>query len=62
MYIYFGTIVQLIQYIGVVEWVFHGMVGVALLILRKRNINTHKPSKVRFNAFKYYLSKNKEYN
>ena len=62
MYIYFGTIIQLIQYAGVVEWFFHGMVGVALLILRKRNINIHKPSKVCFDALYIIYVENRAYN
>ena len=46
VYIYMGSIGELIRYTGVVNWFFKGMVGVGLLILRVRAKDMPRPYKV----------------
>lgn len=46
LYVYMGTIVELIQYTGVVVWAFHGMVGIGLLVLRIKQPQLSRPYKV----------------
>lgn len=46
LYIFMGTIGELIAFTSSIQWLFHGMVGVGLLILRVTKKDVHRDFKV----------------
>ena len=45
-YLFMGTVIDLIHYTGVVVWMFHFLVAIALFILRRRWRDIKRPYKV----------------